>query len=262
MSTGTIRARAQVRPTAHRVHEKVGQIVAYPTRPYADNEAKSCLSTINQPNLATSGEIAIGTVSHHQQRSRYFHNRAHVNLASGKTGPAAIALRHSASHSVTAAAVHWRFRAHTKRRLTDALRCIADEQDFPPGHLQTFAQVYAVTPDLLDSIDRRSALLALARLRRRVRHLVDDLNRAIDSNPDPPSLRRVLTRIQAQPEPPTPAMTTLGQLRSITGQPLDSQYADHPLDCPDCQRINRDQAAANSIIYSQSRPPCVAAQFT
>ncbi len=173
-----------------------------------------------------------------------------------------MALRRSASHSVTAAAVHWRFRARTKRRLTDALRCIADEQDLPPGHLQTFAQVYSVTPDLLDSIDRRSALLALARLRRRVRHLIDDLNRAIDANPNPPSLRRVLAQIQAQPEPPTPVMTTLGQLRSITGQPLDSQYADHPLDCPDCQRINRDQAAANSIIYSQSRPPCLAVKFT
>ena len=37
--TGSVRARAQVRHTARRVHEKVGQIVAYPTRPYADNDA-------------------------------------------------------------------------------------------------------------------------------------------------------------------------------------------------------------------------------
>lgn len=224
--------------------------------PLAENPAS------HHPTTSPKGEIAIGTVQTHQRSSLRFLYRAHANLASGKTGPAAIALRHSASHSVTAAAVHWHFGAHTKRRLTNALHCIADEQELPPGHLLTFAQVYAVTPDFLDSIDRRSALLVLARLRRRVRDLVKDLNRAIDANPDPPSLRRALSQILAQPEPPTPAMTTLGQLRSITGQPLDSKYADHPLDCPDCRRIYRSQTAANPIIFSQSRPPCLALQFT
>ncbi len=216
----------------------------------------------HHPTTSPKGEIAIGTVQTHQRSSLRFLNRAHANLASGKTSPAAIALGRSASHSVTAAAVHWRFRARAKRRLTDALRCIADEQDLPPGHLETFAQVYSVTPDFLDSIDRRSALLVLVQLHRRVRDLADDLNRVIDANPDPPSLQRAPAQIQVQPEPPTPEMTTLGQLRSITGQPLDSKYADHPLDCPDCRRIYRSQTADNPIIFSQSRPPCLALQFT
>ena len=218
---------------------------------------RTCLSPINP-----KGEFTIGAVSHHQQRSRHFHNRAHVNLAFGKTGPAAVALRRSASHAVTAAATHWRFRAYTKRRLINALRCIAYERGLPPGHLQTFAQVYTVTPEFLDSIDRRSALLVLARLHRRVRRLSDDLNRAIADNPKPATLEHVLAQIQAQPTPPPPTITTLGELRRITGQTLDSKYADHPLDCPDCRRACRDLSTSNSFIFDQSSPPCVAVQFT
>ncbi len=123
----------------------------------------------------------------------------------------------------------------------------------------TFAQVYSFTPDLLDSIDRRSALLVLTRLHRRVNRLADDLNAAINANPNPPDLQRTLAEIQNQPLPPPPSITTLGELRRITSQPLDSKYADHPLDCPDCCRISRDPTNAGSFIFSLSRPPCLAA---
>ena len=200
-------------------------------------------------------------MENHQRNSlRYFHS-ARVNLALGKTGPASIAIRRSASHAVTAAARHWHFRSHTRRRLTTALRCIVHDLDLPQGHLATFSQVYSFTPDFLDSIDRRSALLGLTRLHRRVRRLADDLNDAISANPKPPGLQQTLAEIQEQPLPPAPSITTLGELRRITGQPLDGAYWDHPLNCPDCSRISRDPTYSGSVIFTLSRPPCLAIQI-
>ena len=172
-----------------------------------------------------------------------------------------MAIRRSAGHTVTAAARHWHFNAYTKRRLTTALFCLVHDLGLPPGHLETFYQVYSFTPEFLDSIDRRSALLALTRLHHRVHSLVDDLDRAIEANPRPPGLQHVLAEIQSQPAPPAPSISTLGELRRITGQPLDSEYADHPLDCPDCLRARNDPTRSTSDIFSLSRPPCLAIQL-
>ena len=198
----------------------------------------------------------------HQHSSRRNLYRAHCNLASGKIGPASTHIRRSASHAATAAALHWDwgFRTYTMRRLANALRSVVCENDLPPGHLVTFAEVHSCTPQRLVAGDRREALRILTRLHRRVRHLADDIDRTIAEHPNPPTLDQVVARIPVQPPPPpSPTISTLGELRAITGQPLDSQYEDHSLDCPDCNRLRCDPTTRGSIIFSLSCPPCVAA---
>jgi len=216
----------------------------------------------SHPANQRKGVTAIGTVATHQRNSRRNLYRAHCNLASGKVGPASSHIQRSASHAVSAAALHWDwcFRSYTKRRLTYALRSVVRENSLPPGHLATFAEVYSCTPQRLAACGRREALRILTRLHRRVRHLADDIDRIIAEHPNPPTLDQMVAQIQAQPPPPpSPTMSTLGELRRITGQPLDSKYADHPLDCPDCFRIRRDPTISGSLIFSLSCPPCVAA---
>ena len=230
-------------------------------RPWRKNPASHNQSTI-QPTDQRKGATAIGTVATHQRNSRRNLYRAHSNLASGKVGPASSHIQRSASHAVTAAALHWDwgFRTYTKRRLTNALRSVVRENGLPPGHLVTFAEVYSCTPQRLAAGDRREALRILTRLHRRVRHLADDIDRIIAEHPNPPTLDQVVAQIQAQPPPPpSPTMSTLGELYNIFGRPLDSQYEDHPLDCPDCNRLRCDPTTRGSIIFSLSCPPCVAA---
>ena len=135
------------------------------------------------PTTLPREKPTIAKIASHQRSSRLHLYRARINLSLGRTGPAALAIRRSASHAVTAAARHWHFNAYTKRRLTTALFCLVHDLGLPPGHLETFSQVYSFTPEFLDSIDRRSALLALTRLHHRVHSLVDDLDRAIEANP-------------------------------------------------------------------------------
>ena len=228
------------------------------------NPASPINRSTNQPDSPPTTpreKPTIAKIASHQRSSRLHLYRARINLSLGRTGPAALAIRRSASHAVTAAARHWHFNAYTKRRLTTALFCLVHDLGLPPGHLETFSQVYSFTPEFLDSIDRRSALLALTRLHHRVHSLVDDLDRAIEANPRPPGLQHVVDQIQSQPAPPAPSITTLGELRRITGQPLDSEYADHPLDCPDCLRARNDPTRSTSGIFSLSRPPCLAIQL-
>ncbi len=156
----------------------------------------------------------------------------------------------------------WGFRTRTKRRLTIALRSVVIENNLPAGHLVTFSEVYYYHPERLESFDRPDALRILTRLHRRVRRLAHDLDRAIAQHPNPPTLDQIIAQAQAEPPPPpSPTISTLGQLRAITGQYLDSQYEDHPLDCPDCARLRRDPTTRGSIIFSVHCPPCIADQW-
>ena len=55
--------------------------------------------------------------AHHLNRSRHCLNFTPANIAAGDYARAARALCRSASHAVTAAAVHWHHRRDTRRRL-------------------------------------------------------------------------------------------------------------------------------------------------
>ncbi len=55
--------------------------------------------------------------AHHLNRSRHCLNIAPANIAAGDYARAARAFCRSASHAVTAAAVHWHHRRDTRRRL-------------------------------------------------------------------------------------------------------------------------------------------------
>ncbi len=55
--------------------------------------------------------------AHHLNRSRHYLNFIPANIAAGDYARAARALCRSVSHAVTAAAVHWHHRCHTRQRL-------------------------------------------------------------------------------------------------------------------------------------------------
>ena len=141
--------------------------------------------------------------------------------------------------------------------LASALQSVVFENRLSRGHLDTFEEVHNLGPQWLHTVDHPTALRHLTVLRRSVARLVADLNRAIACDPNPPTLQQAIADAQAQPEPPPPTITTLGELRSITGRPLDSAYHDHPLDCPDCWRIARDPTSS-SLAFGLSCPPCLA----
>ena len=151
---------------------------------------------------------AIGTVAHHRQRSHYFLNRAHVNLAFGDTANAADGLRRSASHAATAAAVHWHYPHRSQRLLANALRCVIFDLRLPTRHLNTFDDVYAVRPPWSHTVDHPTALRDLTLLRRRVSGLVADLNDAIAAEPEPPTLQQVIN--SAETNLPLPSWERVG----------------------------------------------------
>ena len=149
-------------------------------RPCADNDPKSCLFKF--PPSPTKGANAIGTVNHHRNRSRYFLNRAFTHLAFGRTDLGINALRRSASHAVTAAAINWGRPHSTRRRLMTALYCVICDGGITSGHIRTFREVYAVTNGWLDTLEPKPRRLALVRMHRRVRRLVTDIERTIDGH--------------------------------------------------------------------------------
>ncbi len=233
-----------------------GQRVAYPNRPYADNEVlkvrpwraaksapggKSCLSHHNP-----KGAIAIGSVKHHQSKSHYFLNRAFVHIVFNRPDEAANSLRRSASHAATACAVHWHRRYQSRRYLTTALTCVIFDCGIPRSHLRTFQEVYAVKPAWLRRLSPRNIYLALARMHRRVRRLVIDVDHAIAAHPDPPTIEQVMARLAAEPKPEPPPPPTIGEYRRALGQWVNPEYADHPYNCPGCRTGYHDPTPAPS----------------
>ena len=176
-------------------------------------------------------------MKHHRQRSRYFLNRATAHLSSDRTDLEVVDLRRSASHSVTAAAVNWGRPHSTRRRLMTALYCVICDGGLPNGHIRTFRDVYALTPGWLDSLDPRPRHLALARLHRRVRHLVTDIERTIDGHHRPARTRDIIERLNTGPgpAPPFPPVKNIGELRAFLGLPDDPAHASHPVNCLQCR---------------------------
>ena len=204
-------------------------------RPYADNDPKSCLPKFPQP--PTKGAHAIGTVKHHRNRSHFFLNRAFAHMSFGRTDLAAKALRRSASHAVTAAAVNWGRPHSTRRRLMTALYCVISDGGLANGHIRTFRDVYGVTDGWLDSLELATRRLALARLHRRVRRLVTDIERTIDGHRNPPRSRDIIELLNTGPgpAPPFPPVKNIGELRSFLGLPDDPRHASHPVNCLRCR---------------------------
>ncbi len=114
----------------------------------------------------------------------------------GDTDRAAEALRRSASHAVTAAAVHWHYPYRSRRFLANALRTFVIERNLDESHLHTFQAVYEVNPQALQSLGRFAACRRLNKLRRLVARLKSDLDQAIASDPNPPTLDQIMAGIE------------------------------------------------------------------
>ena len=172
--------------------------------------------------------------AHHLNRSQRYLNFVPRNVAAGDYDRAAKALARSASHAVTAAAVHWRNRHHSRRRLTTALTELVFERRIAHTHLRTFKEVYA----LLDEIPVAAAATArklLCRLRRRVSRLSAAIATAVAAQPEVPTLDQLMA--QSVPPEPVPLVNTMGELRAALGKYIDTAHESHPWDCYGC-RIN------------------------
>lgn len=115
----------------------------------------------------------------------------------------------------------------------------------PRSHLRTFRDVFTVKPPWLWHLTPRNIHLVLVRMHRRVRRLVADLNRAIATHPNPPTMEQIMARIAAEPKPePLPVPETIGERRRALGRWGDPEYADHPIDCTGCRAGYHDPIPA------------------
>ncbi len=175
--------------------------------------------------------------AHHLNRSRHYLNFTPANIAAGDYARAARALCRSASHAVTAAAVHWHHRHDTRRRLHRVVKALVFDGHLRYTHERTLRQAYAL-PGLIADAAPAAARRLLRRARRRVSRLIAAVAAAMARQPHPPTLEQILAQIDAlSPLPPPPPVTTTGQLKKALGRYVDPEYADHPLDCHGC-RIN------------------------
>ena len=182
-ATGIGPARAQGRRNRPEHTKKTRVKRCVPNLPYADNEVKSCLPHRIRQNNQTTG------------RSR--HRNRNSPPETQPIFPQSLVLRHSvgrhqarlrraASHAATAAAVHWGNSYNTRRRLTIALMNAMFTTGISWASLvRTFRGVHTLTPAWIASVGPRAARLATLRSYRRARRLVADVNRAIDSYPNP-----------------------------------------------------------------------------
>ena len=69
--------------------------------------------------------------AHHLNRSRHYLNFTPANIAAGDYARAARALCRSVSHAVTAAAVHWHHRCHSRQRLRLVVKALVFAAPFP-----------------------------------------------------------------------------------------------------------------------------------
>ena len=122
--------------------------------------------------------------THHLNRSRYYLNCVPGNTAVGDYDRAAKDLARSASHAVTAAAVHWRHRHHSRRRLNVVLGELVYNNRVAHGHYRTFQMVYRFAEQASDA-SPDAARKTLRNLRRRVSRLVAAIATAISNDPNP-----------------------------------------------------------------------------
>ncbi|MDE2787563.1 MAG: hypothetical protein OXL37_12995 [Chloroflexota bacterium] len=118
-----------------------------------------------------------------------------------------------------------------------ALYCVIYDGGLSNGHIRTFREVYAVTGSWLDSLQPGRRTLALARLHRRVRHLLTDIERTIDGHRSPARTRDIIERLNdgPGPAPPFPPVKNIGELRTFLELPDDPPHASHPVNCLRCR---------------------------
>ena len=173
----------------------------------------------------------------HRYTSRLYLDRSHQHILNERADRAADALRRSASHAATAAAVNAGLRHSSRHQLMTALYWVIRDGHLTNGHIQTFRQVHALTPEWLDSVDPRRRRFALLRMYRRVRRLVNDVESVIDGHRNPPRVRDIVERLGdgSGLVPPLPAVKNIGELRVAIGLPPDPPHAGHPVNCLRCR---------------------------
>ena len=187
------------------------------------------------------------TPAHHLERSRNYLDYVSPDIAAGQYARAARALARSASHAVTAAAVHWHHRHHSRRRLNSLLGELVYDRRIGYTHLATFTEVYQVV-DHMDDATPETARRTLRRLRRRVSRLHAAVAAAMALEPKPPTLEEVLAGLIAKPEPdPTPEISTIGELKDALGQYVDTEYRNHPIDCNGCRIGYHDPTPVRTV---------------
>ena len=174
---------------------------------------------------------------HHLDLSRQYLGYVSGDISAGDYAKAARALARSASHAVTAAAVHWHHRHHSRRRLNVVVAELAFDRRIRRTHVRTFVEVYR-TADQITHEPPAIASRMLRRMRRRVSRLIAAITAAIALQPDVPTLEQIVADPTALPAPlSSPKITTIGELRDALGQAVDTDHRNHPIDCPGC-RIN------------------------
>ena len=157
----------------------------------------------------------MGTVAHHRNRSRHFLSRSASQTDAGQTRFAAESLRRAASHAVTAAAVHWHFRYHSKRRLNTVIYNLVIEGRIPYSCVLNFREIYGL-PSLIDNASDHLSTRILRRHYRRALRLINTLDTAMTRQPNPPTLEQVIAAALAgndnepsQAKPVNPAVPNI-----------------------------------------------------
>lgn len=174
------------------------------------------------------------TPNHHLERGQRYLDFVPGNIAAGDHHRAAEALARSASHAVTAAAVHGGQPHYSRRRLTTVLTEMVYTRRIAYSHVRTFSQVYR-SLDTVQNSTADAARRMLRRLRRRVSRLAAAIRYAMSDDSAAMSIDDLLAETPGLPQPdPTPQITTMGELRALLGRPCDTAHANHPLNCPGC----------------------------
>lgn len=121
---------------------------------------------------------------HHLRRSHHFLHLAAADLDAGNYRRAAGALARSASHVVTAAAVHWHYPHNTRRRLHMVLSMLMFNGLLEYRHHRTFRHVCELS-DILAGSSVPDGRRRLRRARRRVSRLIAAVTAAMDADPNP-----------------------------------------------------------------------------
>ncbi len=138
----------------------------------------------------------MGSVQHHQTQARRFLSLARSDLYAGDYHRAANALARAASHSATAAVVHWdHVRRPTRRRLTNFLLILARDGHISNGGVRIFRRIYDM-PRLLAAADPDEAQRLCRQARNRVSALIRSIEGALAGRP-------VTGRGRRPPKPPS-----------------------------------------------------------
>ena len=180
-------------------------------------------------------------LAHHLDRSQRCLNWVPVNLAADDCARAADSLRRAASHAITAAAVHWGYPHHSRRRLTTVLYAMLHDGKIDrASHISTFRQVHEL-PAEIAAAPSAAARRLIRRVRTRVRRLRNAVIAAVtaikpapdsDFSPNPPgknaSLRAQLEAIAVtRPE----VLSWIHQWPDLFGDPQS------PADAPEWPNV-------------------------